>query len=122
MKAKVVRGVLSICLVMMALVTIVPVSYAEDYYDVTKRFNSRVQRPKNWSILDEAETCDVTSTYGNCIYMYKDPTKAQLVVAYKIPEGTECTLIARKNSMYFVITEYGHRGWVNANLLSYYYW
>ncbi len=76
-----------------------------------------IRRPIRNEYLPDYETMYVKSKHGICIYMFSDPDEVPLNVIDKIPEAEKCILIARRNSMYFVITEHGQRGWVNASQL-----
>ncbi len=75
--------------------------------------SSKISRPVKNEFLSAYETMYVKSKHGICIYMYSDPAREPLVVIERVPEGAACTLIARRNNMYFVETEDGQRGWVN---------
>ena len=117
------RRVFSVCLVLIMLIMAIPVSCAEGYAsmninDIMKKFDSRVQRPKKSSILDEPETVYVRSNYGNCIYVRSKPDKNSKKL-FKADEGKAVIVYARESGFALGLvkgTSIG--GWRSENLLD----
>ncbi|MBR0353409.1 MAG: SH3 domain-containing protein [Oscillospiraceae bacterium] len=123
MKTAAFRRLFALCIVLTLLVSIVPVSHADEYYgmsvsEIMQKFDSRVQKPKSSSVLDRPETVYVQSTYGNCIYVYSGPSKTSSKL-FRADEGKAVTVYARQSGFALGIvkgTSIG--GWMREELLS----
>ena len=84
--------------------------------ELMKMFDSRVEKPKKSSILDEPESAKVSSKYGKLIYVYSRPLIGKKL--FEAKEGAAVTVYARQSGYALGIvdgTSIG--GWMKENYL-----
>lgn len=117
------HGVFSLLLVVILLVGMIPSAFADgegtamSINDLMKKFDSRVQRPRRSSLLDEPETMTVTSKYGNLIYALAKPGNGEKL--FDVDDGSTVIVYAKQSGYALGLvkgTSIG--GWMNEKLLS----
>ena len=102
--------VLSLILVAALLFGVMPAAFAENgeigsIDELMEKFDERVQKPKEKSILDEPQTMIVLSEHGNFIYALSKPGSGAKL--FEVEEGTRVTVYARQNGSALAVTEDG---------------
>ena len=120
--AKNIRGILALLLISIILIGMMPFAFADgdgrmSVSELMKKFDSRVQKPKQSSLLDEPETMTVTSKYGNLIYALAKPGGGEKL--FEVDEGSTVIVYAKQSGYALGLvkgTSIG--GWMNEKLLS----
>ena len=80
-----------------------------------KKFDSRVQKPKISSFLDEPERKVIESTYGNLIYVLAKPGNGKL---FEADDGETVIVYARESGYALAMVEGSSiGGWMNEKFL-----
>ncbi len=114
--------VLSLILVAALLFGVMPAAFADNgetgsIDELMEKFDERVQKPKEKSILDEPQTMIVLSEHGNFIYALSKPGSGAKL--FEVEEGTRVTVYARQNGFALAVTEDGAAGgWMSEKLLE----
>ena len=113
--------VLSLLLALVLLAGLSPSAFAEDGASgldaLMEKFDARVQKPKESSLLAEPEEMIVVAPYRNSICALSKTGSG--VILSQVPEGASVTVYARQNGWALGLTEDGAvGGWMNGNYLE----
>ena len=90
-----------------------------DVTELMKLFDSRVQKPKASSILDEPEVLEVWTKYGRLDYIYSRPAQGSTYKLGDVREGSVVTVYARQNGWSLCIVENTSLGgWMKSGALD----
>ena len=96
---------------------VLSIGYRYEDAATPEKFDERVQKPKEKSILDEPQTMIVLSEHGNFIYALSKPGSGAKL--FEVEEGTRVTVYARQNGFALAVTEDGAAGgWMSEKLLE----
>lgn len=113
--------VFSLLLALVLLVGPAPSAFAEDNASgldaLMEKFDERVLRPKESSVLAEPEKMIVVAPYRNYICALTQTGRG--LILSQVPEGASVTVYARQNGWALGLTEDGAiGGWMNGNFLE----